>query len=163
MKFSLARIRRLQCNVRFLPKAGTVTEVVTVSGQTVLAVTPDFTIGTVVDAKQVAQLPLNGRQFTQLTLLALGASTQSSGPQAFFEVKSDYAAISPAVSGARAVMNKRLSTYISGSCPGTMRRRRPLKRGVPIKTSGDKAILHFVEADGKIRPGHNVREWRTRS
>jgi hypothetical protein len=90
MKFSLARIRRLQFNVRFLPKAGTATEVVVaVSGQTVLADTLDFTIGTVVDAKQFAQLPLNDRQFTQLTVLALGASTQSSGPQAFFEVKSD--------------------------------------------------------------------------
>jgi hypothetical protein len=27
----------------------------------------------------------------------------------------------------------------------------------------DKAIMHFVEADGKIRPGHSVRVWRTRS
>ena len=50
-----------------------------------------------VDAQQVAQLPLNGRQFTQLTLLTPGAAAQSTGQQNFFEVKSDYGAISPAV------------------------------------------------------------------
>jgi hypothetical protein len=86
-------------------KPGTVNENVTVSGQTVLADTVDSTIGTVVDAEQVAQLPLNGRQFTQLTLLTPGAAPQSTGQQAFFEVKSDYGGISPAVNGARAEMN----------------------------------------------------------
>jgi hypothetical protein len=86
-------------------KPGTVNENVTVTGQTVLADTVDSTIGTVVDSEQAAQLPLNGRQFTQLTLLTPGASPQSTGQQAFFEVKSDYGGISPAVNGARAEMN----------------------------------------------------------
>ena len=86
-------------------KPGTVNENVTVTGQTVLADTVDSTIGTVVDSQQAAQLPLNGRQFTQLTLLTPGASPQSTGQQAFFEVKSDYGGISPAVNGARAEMN----------------------------------------------------------
>ncbi len=89
----------------FRLKPGTVNENVTVTGQTVLADTVDSTIGTVVDSEQVAQLPLNGRQFTQLTLLTPGASPQSTGQQAFFEVKSDYGGISPAVNGARAEMN----------------------------------------------------------
>jgi hypothetical protein len=86
-------------------KPGSVAQEVTVKAQTVLADTVDATIGTVVDAQQVAQLPLNGRQFTQLTLLTPGAAAQSTGQQHFFEVKSDYGAISPAVNGARAEMN----------------------------------------------------------
>jgi hypothetical protein len=84
---------------------GTVAQEVTVQGQTVLADTVDATIGTVVDAQQVAQLPLNGRQFSQLTLLTPGAAPQSSGQQSFFEAKSDYGAVSPPVNGARAEMN----------------------------------------------------------
>lgn len=84
---------------------GSVAQEVTVKAQAVLGNTVDATIGTVIDAQQVAQLPLNGRQFTQLTLLTPGAAAQSTGQQAFFEVKSDYGAISPAVNGARAEMN----------------------------------------------------------
>ena len=84
---------------------GAVAQEVTVHGQAVLEDTVDATIGTVVDAQQVAQLPLNGRQFSQLTLLTPGAAPQSSGQQAFFEAKSDYGAVSPPVNGARAEMN----------------------------------------------------------
>jgi len=91
--------------IDFHLKPGTVTQEVVVKSQTVLADTVDATIGTVVDAQQVAELPLNGRQFTQLTLLTPGAAPQSSGQQSFFEVKSDYGAVSPAVNGARAEMN----------------------------------------------------------
>lgn len=86
-------------------KPGSVTEEVTVTAQTPLANTTDATVRTVIGTESIVELPLNGRQFTQLTLLTPGAAPQGSGQQAFFEIHSDYGAISPAVNGARPEMN----------------------------------------------------------
>lgn len=89
----------------FSMKPGLVRQEVTVTGQAPLANTTDSTVGTVIGTEAVVQLPLNGRQFTQLTLLTPGAAPQGSGQQSFFEIHSDYGAISPAVNGARPEMN----------------------------------------------------------
>lgn len=86
-------------------KPGSVTQEVTVSAQAQLANTTDATVGTVIGTEPIAQLPLNGRQFTQLTLLTPGVAPQGSGQQGFFEIHSDYGAISPAVNGSRPEMN----------------------------------------------------------
>jgi carboxypeptidase family protein len=89
----------------FTIKPGSVTQEVTVTGEAPLANTTNATVGTVIATDSIVQLPLNGRQFTQLTLLTPGAAPQGSGQQAFFEIHSDYGAISPAVNGARPEMN----------------------------------------------------------
>jgi hypothetical protein len=89
----------------FVMKPGSVSEQITVSGQAPLADTTDATVGTVIGTEPIVQLPLNGRQFTQLVLLTPGAAPQSSGQQGFFEIHSDYGAVSPAVNGARPEMN----------------------------------------------------------
>src|SRR5439155_41987 len=77
----------------------------TVEDQDPLANLVNATVGTVVGSEKVVQLPLNGRQFTQLILLTPGAAPQSSGQQGFFEIHTDYGAVSPAVNGARPEMN----------------------------------------------------------
>lgn len=89
----------------FTMKPGSVSQEVTVTAQAPLANTTDSTVGTVIGTEPIVRLPLNGRQFTQLTLLTPGAAPQGSGQQGFFEIHSDYGAISPAVNGARSEMN----------------------------------------------------------
>jgi hypothetical protein len=78
----------------FVLKAGSVTQEVTVTAQASLANTTDATVGTVIGTEPILQLPLNGRQFTQLMLLTPGVAPQGSGQQGFFEIHSDYGAIS---------------------------------------------------------------------
>ncbi len=70
-------------------KPGSITQEVTVTGQAPLANTTDSTVGTVIGTEAIVQLPLNGRQFTQLTLLTPGAAPQGSGQQGYFEIHSD--------------------------------------------------------------------------
>ncbi len=55
-------------------KVGAVTNVVTVEAAAVLLETESNAIGTVVDKERVNELPLNGRNFLQLALLAGGAA-----------------------------------------------------------------------------------------
>ena len=89
----------------FVLMPGSVKEQVTVEAQAPLVNLVNATVGTVVGSEKVVQLPLNGRQFTQLILLTPGAAPQSSGQQGFFEIHTDYGAVSPAVNGARPEMN----------------------------------------------------------
>jgi hypothetical protein len=86
-------------------KPGSLTQEVTVTGEAPLANTTNATVSHVITTDAIVQLPLNGRQFTQLTLLTPGTAPQGSGQQSFFEIHSDYGAISPAVNGARPEMN----------------------------------------------------------
>lgn len=89
----------------FTLKPGSVNQEVTVTGEAPLANTTNATVGTVIATDAIVDLPLNGRQFTQLALLTPGAAPQGSGQQGFFEIHSDYGAVSPAVNGARPEMN----------------------------------------------------------
>lgn len=61
-------------------KLGAVTQTLTVSGQTVAINTENSTVGQVITGKQTEDLPLNGRNFTDLLLLGPGA-VQTSGEQ----------------------------------------------------------------------------------
>ena len=67
--------------------------------------TTTATLGSVVQHDQVVDLPLNGRSFTQLTLLAPGAAPQESGQQGAFTVQQGAGSISPAVDGQRGQQN----------------------------------------------------------
>lgn len=62
-------------------KPGMLSESVTISGEAVALDTETASLGQVVTHKQVAELPLNGRNFTQLLLLSPGA-VQTGGEQA---------------------------------------------------------------------------------
>ena len=89
----------------FTLRPGSSVQEVTVTGQAPLLNTANATVGTVVDSEKVSQLPLNGRQFTQLMLLTPGASPQSTGQQNGYEVAPAMGAVCPAVNGARSEMN----------------------------------------------------------
>jgi hypothetical protein len=58
---------------------GSVTESITVEAATVGLQTENATLGTVIDRQKVAELPLNGRSFIQLALLAPGVNPVTPG------------------------------------------------------------------------------------
>src|SRR5438876_1324510 len=78
---------RLQVNeqreVDFTLVPGAVTEAVEVSATEVAVETSTPTLGQVITAQQVADLPLNGRNFVQLATLTPG-TTQETNPNSFF-------------------------------------------------------------------------------
>ena len=67
--------------INLVLEVGAVTEVVEVSGEAPLVATGDATVGTVIERKSVADLPLNGRQALALTLLTAGV-VSNAGPTA---------------------------------------------------------------------------------
>ncbi len=67
--------------------------------------TTNATLSDVVQHEQIVDLPLNGRNFTQLTLLTPGAAPQESGQQGAFTVQLGAGAISPSVNGQRGQEN----------------------------------------------------------
>jgi hypothetical protein len=67
--------------------------------------TTSATLGDVVDHETTVDLPLNGRQFTALTLLSPGASPQQGPQQSSKTIALGAGAISPSVSGQRPQQN----------------------------------------------------------
>ncbi|HLH05211.1 MAG TPA: TonB-dependent receptor [Bryobacteraceae bacterium] len=82
-----------------------VSETVEVTGAPPALNTTTATLGDVIEHQQIVDLPLNGRNFTQLTLLTPGAAPQESGQQGAFTVKLGAGAISPSVNGQRGQQN----------------------------------------------------------
>ncbi|HEX4309612.1 MAG TPA: carboxypeptidase-like regulatory domain-containing protein [Acidobacteriaceae bacterium] len=66
----------------------TVVESVTVAGDAVAVETANPSLGQVITSQQVAQLPLNGRDFVQLATLTAGATSETN-PNSFFTSGSD--------------------------------------------------------------------------
>jgi hypothetical protein len=60
---------------------GGVTERVLVTGDATLVATRQSSVGALVDQSQIRELPLNGRDFSQLTLLQLGVTSSPSSQQ----------------------------------------------------------------------------------
>ena len=89
----------------FSLQPGTVTQKVSVTAQAPLINTTNSTVGTVVDHQQTVDLPLNGRQFSQMILLTPGVAPQGSDQHSTFEVNTNVNGISPAVNGVRPDMN----------------------------------------------------------
>jgi hypothetical protein len=67
--------------------------------------TTSSTLSDVIEHQETVDLPLNGREFTQLALLTPGAAPQEGGQQSGFTVALGAGGISPAVSGQRANQN----------------------------------------------------------
>ncbi len=63
--------------------------------------TTSATIGTVVNRRTIVDMPLNGRDFTQLTLLTPGAAPIESGQQSAFIISIGAGGITPADNGQR--------------------------------------------------------------
>ena len=86
-------------------QVGQVTQQVEVTAQAASLDTTNSTLGTVVGSTSVVNLPLNGRQFTQMILLSPGATPHEGGQQAAFTVEEGGGGISPAVNGQGARFN----------------------------------------------------------
>ena len=86
-------------------QVGQVTQQVEVTAQAASLDTTNSTLGTVVGSTSVVDLPLNGRQFTQMILLSPGATPHEGGQQAAFTVEEGGGGISPAVNGQGARFN----------------------------------------------------------
>jgi len=67
--------------------------------------TTSSTLSDVIEHQETVDLPLNGREFTQLALLTPGAAPQEGGQQSGFTVALGSGGISPAISGQRANQN----------------------------------------------------------
>ena len=91
--------------VNYTLKVGDVTERVEVSAAPPALETTNATLGQVIGSKQVVDLPLNGRQFTQLVLLTPGAAPKESGQQNGFVIPIGGGGISPSVNGQRGQQN----------------------------------------------------------
>jgi hypothetical protein len=78
---------------------GQATEVVEVTSAPALLTTTSSTLGQVIGNKDAVDLPLNGRQFTQLILLTPGAAPIEGGQQNGFSIHIAGGGISPAVNG----------------------------------------------------------------
>jgi hypothetical protein len=89
----------------FKLSVATISQTVEVTGAPPQLNTTNATLGDVVQHQQIVDLPLNGRNFTQLTLLTPGAAPQESGQQNAFTVKQGAGAISPSVDGQRGQQN----------------------------------------------------------
>ena len=69
--------------IDFALNPATVTTTVSVSGDAVVADTTSPSLGQVITSQEVAQLPLNGRDFVQLATLTSGATAETN-PNSFF-------------------------------------------------------------------------------
>jgi hypothetical protein len=86
-------------------KVGQVTQHVQVTAAPPMLSTTNATLGQVIGTRQTVDLPLNGRQFTQLILLTPGAAPKEGGQQSFYVIPIGGGEISPAVNGSETTEN----------------------------------------------------------
>ena len=91
--------------VNFTLQVGAVSQTVDVTAAPPALQTTNATISQVIGSKEVVDLPLNGRQFTQLVLLTPGAAPKETGQQGFFVIPIGGGGISPSVNGQRGQQN----------------------------------------------------------
>jgi len=94
-----------QLPINFALQLGQVNEEIQVQADSELVNTQTSDIGEVIDNRRVTQLPLNGRQFSQLILLSAGATPE---PQGIFSAPFAVAGQSPNVNGNRSDANQYL-------------------------------------------------------
>jgi hypothetical protein len=89
----------------FTMKVGLVSQHVQVTATPPALKTTSATIGQVVGSREMADLPLNGRQFTQLILLTPGSVPKENGQQGAYIISIGGGGISPSVNGQRGQEN----------------------------------------------------------
>ncbi|HWB96099.1 MAG TPA: hypothetical protein VG672_05340, partial [Bryobacteraceae bacterium] len=89
----------LQFDVRL--EVGQAAETVTISAEQAQIVEQNARIATVVETRQITELPLNGRQFAQLILLTPGALPVALGQSTSFKVQLGAGSYSPVIAGQR--------------------------------------------------------------
>src|SRR5437667_7643473 len=91
--------------VNFTLQVGAVSQTVDVTAAPPVLQVANATISQVIGSKEVVDLPLNGRQFTQLVLLTPGAAPKETGQQGFFVIPIGGGGISASVNGQRGQQN----------------------------------------------------------
>jgi hypothetical protein len=91
--------------IDFQLRVGSASQTVEVTGAPPQLNTTSSTLTDVVSHDETVGLPLNGREFTQLTLLTPGAAPQEDGQQSAFTVALGAGGISPSVNGQRGEQN----------------------------------------------------------
>ncbi len=86
-------------------EVGDVIQTVEIQAAAPLLESVNTKIGTVVETKQVTELPLNGRQFAQLILLTPGALPFALGQSTTFKVQLGAGSYSPVINGQRSRYN----------------------------------------------------------
>lgn len=87
-------------------QVGAVTESLTVTGTAApLIESVSAKVGSIVETRQITELPLNGRQFAQLILLTPGALPIALGQSAAFKVQLGAGSYSPVINGQRSRYN----------------------------------------------------------
>lgn len=86
-------------------QVGEVRQTVEITGGAPLLESVSSKVGTVVETKQVTELPLNGRQFAQLILLTPGALPIALGQSTTFKVQLGAGSYSPVINGQRSRFN----------------------------------------------------------
>jgi hypothetical protein len=137
----------------FTLQVGRTTQQITVTARAAALNTTDSTLGTVVGSTPVVDLPLNGRQFTQLILLSPGATPQEGGQQAAFTVEEGGGGISPAVNGQGA----RFDNYeLDGGLNIEVFKQVAMIQPPPDAIQEFKVQNHSVDASVGMAPGANV-------
>jgi hypothetical protein len=86
-------------------EVGSVDQQIDVAGESPLLESESAKVGTVVETRQITELPLNGRQFAQLILLTPGALPIALGQSTSFKVQLGAGSYSPVVNGQRSRYN----------------------------------------------------------
>jgi hypothetical protein len=84
---------------------GTVTQRVEVTGAAAMLKTASATLGQVVNSQEAVELPLNGRQFTELVLLTPGAAPKEGNQQTYQTVQIGAGGLSPSSNGQAGFQN----------------------------------------------------------
>lgn len=109
--FKAAVLRGLQLQVNQVMRTdvrlevGEVRQTVEIQATAPLLDSVNTKIGTVVETKQITELPLNGRQFAQLILLTPGALPIALGQSTTFKVQLGAGSYSPVINGQRSRYN----------------------------------------------------------
>ncbi len=137
----------------FTLKVGQVTQQVEVTATPAALNTTNSTLGTVVGSEQVVDLPLNGRQFTQMILLSPGAVPHEGGQQAAFQVQEGGGGISPSVNGQGARFN---NYTLDGGLNNEVFKQTWTISPPPDAIQEFKVQSHSVDANVGMAPGANV-------
>ena len=134
-------------------QVGQVNQQVEVTAQAAALDTTNSTLGTVVGSQSVVDLPLNGRQFTQMILLSPGATPHEGGQQAAFTVEEGGGGISPAVNGQGARFN---NFNLDGGLNIEVFKQVWMISPPPDAIQEFKVENHSVDASIGMAPGANV-------
>ncbi len=139
--------------VNFTLQLGAVTQEIQVTAAPPALETASATVGQVIGSQQVVELPLNGRQFTELVLLTPGAAPKETGQQGFFVIPIGGGGISPSVNGQRGQQN---NFTLDGALNNAVFTNTWAISPPPDAIQEFKVQSHIVDAQFSISSGANI-------